>query len=199
MSGIYLATEDILSQVVAERVINEANPGLQVLDRMGRKGSGYLKQKLPELLRTAHKIPVFLFTDLDKIECAPSLIAQWRGKQIFPQGLLFRVAVRETEAWLLADRESFAKFCGAPINKIPSTPETLDDPKQALLNLVRQYGSSELKAEIVSERARGVKIGTGYNKRLMQFAQHSWQPQRAAANADSLQRALRRVSELKKG
>jgi len=45
---LYIATEDALSEAVAERLVTEVNHGLSIAVRMGRRGNGYLKQKLPE-------------------------------------------------------------------------------------------------------------------------------------------------------
>lgn len=195
MTGIYLATEDPLSEAVAERLVLEANQGLRVAVRLPKSGFGYLKRELPKLAKLANNVPVFLCTDLDRVACVPSLIADWRGRLNIPDNLLFRVAVRETEAWLLADRESFAEFSGAPLNKIPVNPETLDDPKQALLTLIRRHGSRDLQADILPAPTAKAKVGTGYT-RLSQFVTESWSVKQAAANADSLNKALCRLREL---
>ena len=55
--------------------------------------------------------PFILLTDLDKNECAPMLIQEWLTDPLHPN-LIFRVAVHEVEAWILADREAFAPFLG---------------------------------------------------------------------------------------
>lgn len=114
MTELYLATEDALSEAVAERLVKDANQGLQVVVRMGRKGNGYLKQKLPELVMLANSIPVFMLTDLDWVECPATLIADWTAGKGIPRTMMFRVAIREVEAWLLADREAFSDFVTAP-------------------------------------------------------------------------------------
>lgn len=196
MTALYIATEDALSEAVAERLVLEANQGLQVAVRMGRRGNGYLRKKFAELARTARAIPVLLLTDLDRIDCPPTLVTDWRGGQVLPADLLFRVAVRETEAWLLADREGFAKFSGSPLDKMPQHPESLGDPKQTLLGLVRKFGRRDLKANILPERGSTAKIGFGYNEALSRFVRESWSIDRAVENADSLARTCRRLREL---
>jgi hypothetical protein len=198
MTGIYIATEDALSEAVADRLVAEANQGLCVAVRLGRRGNSYLRKKLPELVRTAKAIPVLLLTDLDRIDCPPTLLANWRGEQIMPPGMLFRVAVREIEAWLLADRQGFAEFCGAPLDKVPERPELLDDPKKTLLDLVRRYGKRMIKAGILPERGSTAKVGLMYNQILAGFVSDSWSVVRAARNAESLGRTCRRLDELSK-
>lgn len=196
MTELYLATEDALSEAVAERLVSDANQRLQVVVRMGRKGNGYLKQKLGELAGLANSIPVFMLTDLDRIECPPTLVADWTAGQGIPPTMLFRVAVREVEAWLLADREAFADFVSAPLNKLPLNPESLEDPKQTLLGLVRRYGRRNIKNEILPAPGSKSQVGLGYNQTLSSFVMESWEPQRAAANSDSLARAHARLREL---
>ena len=196
MTELYLATEDELGEAVADRLVLEANQELCVAVRMGCKGNSYLRKKLPELIRTAQAIPVLLLTDLDRLECPPMLIANWHGRQDLPKGMLFRVAVRETEAWLLADRKGFAHFAGVPLNRVPQSPESLDDPKRTLLELVRRHGRRDIKVELLPERGSKAKVGLGYNQILSQFVRESWSPTKAAENADSLARTCRRLHEL---
>lgn len=188
MKGLYIATEDALSEAVADRLVAEVNGELCVSVRMGRKGSGYLKQKLPYLLKTAHAIPVLLLTDLDREACPPTLLAGWLGSRKLPQDMLLRVVVREIEAWLLADWQGFSRFSGVPVEKVPRNPETLDDPKQVLLALVRRFGKRVIKSHLLPERGSTAKIGLGYNEALSCFVMESWSVERAAANAESLDR-----------
>lgn len=196
MTLLYIATEDALSEAVADHLVAKVNHGLQVIVRMRQNGCGYLKIKFPELVRTARKIPVFLLTDLDRIECPPVLIDSWSGKADIPPGMLFRVAVREIEAWLLADREGFAAFFGVPLTKLPLHPETIADPKQLLLNLVRRHSKREIKTAILPERGSRAKIGFGYNQMLSRFVEEHWSIERAMVASDSLARTHRRLTEL---
>lgn len=196
MTEIYLATEDTLSEAVAERLVINANQSLQVSVRMGGKGNGYLKQKLPKLIELANSIPVFLLTDLDRLECPPALINEWSGGRSMPPTMLFRIAVREVESWLLADRNAFADFIGVSPNKIPLSPESIDDPKQVLLGLVRRYGNRAIKSEILPAPNSRSSVGLGYNQTLGRFVMDKWEPRRAVENSDSLARAYARLHEL---
>lgn len=195
-TDLYIATEDALSEAVADRLVLEVNHGLRVAVRIGRQGNGYLKKKFSSLAKTADSIPVLLLTDLDRIDCPSILLAHWRGEQIPSNGMLFRVAVREIEAWLLADREGFSNFCGIPLDKMPQHPELLDDPKLTLLSLVRRYGTQKIKAGLLPERGSSAKIGYAYNQILARFVRDTWSVILASRNADSLARACRRLQEL---
>lgn len=196
MRPIYIATEDPLSAAVIDRLVGETQSDLHVAVPVSGRGFGGLRRKLPELIRVAHSIPVILLTDLDRAGCAPSLIADWFGQRAIPPSLLFRVAVREVEAWLLADRERFAEFARIPLNRFSDRPEALDDPKQTLLNLVWRYSPSEIKHDIVTRRAGGAHQGLGYNERLTLFVQEIWQPRKAVSRSNSLERARQRIDNL---
>jgi hypothetical protein len=196
MRPVYTATEDLLSAAVIERLIGEAGGDLQITVAMSGQGFGGLRRKLPELIRVAHSLPVVLLTDLDRGECAPSLIESWLGRQAVPPVLLFRVAVREVEAWLLADNERFAEFARLPRNKLAEAPEEFDDPKQTLLNLVWKHSPAKIKHDIVVYRRGGPRQGLSYNDRLIEFARTAWRPAEAATRSDSLKRAIQRIQEL---
>lgn len=67
------------------------------------------------------------------LECPPAVVTAW-----LPQpstNLLLRVVVPMIESWLLADREGLAAFLGVSPALLPTMPETLINPKQALVNL----------------------------------------------------------------
>jgi hypothetical protein len=197
MISVYVATEDPLSEAVVDRLVQEENQGMQVAVRMGKKGNGYLRTNLRSFNKIARSFPVLLFTDLDRIDCPMSLIEDWHGKIVLRDMLLFRIAVRETEAWLLADRDGFAEFSGVPVHRIPSQPELLNDPKEVLINIIRCYSKKRtIKADILPEKGSTAKVGLAYNQALCGFVQGSWSLERAAQSADSLNRARRRLHDL---
>lgn len=145
MIPVCTAVEDRLSGAVLERLLQETEGKLTIGMRITPTGFGKLKKKLPELVRLASNVPVILLTDLDQKDCAPGLINDWLSRGPKPHELLFRVAVREVEAWLLADKQNFADFARIPPAKVPESPELLGDPKQTLLNLVTRYSPSSLR------------------------------------------------------
>ena len=71
-----------------------------------------------------------MLVDLDDdADCAAALCAD-RLPDPAPH-LCFRVAVREMETWLLADREAAARFLSVPGSRIPQDPETVANPDVA--------------------------------------------------------------------
>lgn len=196
MTGIYIAAEDALSEAVAERIIRDAHIDFQIVSRIGRKGNAYLKSRTPEFVKLARHLPVLLITDLDMITCPVALIDSWFTGRTLPEKLLFRIAVREIEAWILADKRGFSKFSGIPLEKITDQPESLVDPKQTLLNLVRRFGYKEIKQELLPRRNSTAKIGIGYNDILCHFTKQHWSINAAAKHSESLMRACERIRQI---
>lgn len=148
MTAVYVITEDALSEAVIDRIIQFVGGDIEVVTRMRGDGIGYVKRKFPALVRLAKSVPVLMLVDLDRKECAPTLLKDWSQDAKLPDRLLFRIAVREVEAWLLADHEAFAEFAGTPLEKLPANPDGLDDPKLFLLNLVRRYARRPIKGQV---------------------------------------------------
>ena len=196
MTAIYVVTEDALSEAVIDRIIQFVGGDIEVVTRMRRNGIGYLKSKFPELVKLARSVPVLMLVDLDRKECAPSVLREWSQGSELPDGLLFRVAVHEVEAWLLADHEAFAEFARAPIGQLPANPDELDDPKKFLLNLIRRYARRPTKDSLLPRRGANSTVGIGYNNELIRFVKESWRPDRAAESSDSLARMIPRVRAL---
>ncbi len=197
MIPLYVATEDQLSSAVAVSMIRTVDKkGLFDIQMIKPTGNGQLKSKLSKYINLSYTYPVLMITDLDRISCAPILISQWLGQQRVPDNMLFRVAVRETEAWLLSDSDGFSQYFQIPLLKVPDHPENLDDPKLMLLNLIRRYGLQKDKLEILPPKVSGSKVGIGYNNSLITFVEREWEAERASLRSDSLSKAMGRLQEL---
>ena len=85
-----------------------------------------------------------VLTDLDMGECAPTLLNEWL---LVPthHNPLFRVAVREVESWVLADRDRFAKFIGIRKTLVPVNADAIDDPKRCRTCLAAQHQHHHLE------------------------------------------------------
>jgi len=195
MTAFAIATEDALSEAVAERLLVQAGI-VDIHARMRRNGFGYLKSRIVDFDRMADNVmPVLLLADLDQKRCPLEMITNWLSTHRSPR-LLFRIAVRETESWVLSDRMAFARFLGVAPAAIPNKPDELSDPKAALLKLVRKSSNRELKLDILPHRGSTSPVGLGYNSQLTRFVRSHWKSERAAKYSPSLSRALLRVREL---
>lgn len=194
---IALVVEDILSLVLMEKVLAHTVRGYTVLRPLVERGVGNIRKSVPKYLTASLALPHVVLTDLDQTACAPQLRAQW-GVAALPKSMLFRVAVREAEAWVLADRQGFAGFAGIPVSKISAAPESLADPKQELINLVRRSRNKRLAAELVPAQGSSVSIGPLYNERMGQFVREHWDVDAAMASSPSLERTFARLQTFMK-
>ena len=106
---IHLVVEDELSEAVLREMLRQSGRSFAVGAAYQGGGFGYLRKNVKGFNHGAKGIPYFLLTDLDKNECAPMLIRGWLTVPLHPN-LIFRVAVHEVEAWILADRGSIRMF-----------------------------------------------------------------------------------------
>lgn len=189
---VALVVEDVLSLYVMEKVMAYTERGYAVIRTLNESGVDKIRVSLTKYRNASHVLAHVVLVDLDNAPCAPSLRQQW-GVATLPEAMLFRVAVREVEAWVLADRVGFASFAGIPQSKVSQAPETLTNPKQALINLVRQSRNRRLVAELVPEQGTSMSKGPLYNERLGQFVREKWDVAAAMHAAPSLQRTVDRL------
>jgi len=192
-----VAVEDALLEAVALRLLAEYAPDCAVSAVMGMKGNTHLKATCRELNRAAAGIDILLLTDLDDPQtCAPSLIADWLGHPPAPR-MIFRVAVVEAETWLLADKPQIATFLGVSQGHIASgNPELIDKPKEHLISAARRSSRRFIREGIPPQHGSTCSIGPQYNPLLTQYAANEWRPEFARKQSDSLERAVRRITQL---
>jgi hypothetical protein len=195
MTFLFLATEDALSEAVGLKIIRtEMGVDTSVVP-LRKNGFGYLKAKMRDFVGMSARNVVALITDLDAVECAPRMKADWFFGLQQTEKFIFRIAVRETESWIMADRLHFSNFLGVSENLFPENPETLLDPKATLVKVARG-ARRELRSDLVPGRGVKAKQGIGYNEVLCSFVEETWDCRRASQNSDSLRRACQRLSEV---
>ena len=186
---INLAVEDDLSEAVLRRIL-QTRYNVGVCYKRG--GFGYLKKTIHGFNSASKGMPHIVLTDLDRGGCAPELIEKWLSVPIH-HNLLFRVAVREVESWVLADRDRFAKFLGIRKTLVPVNVDAIDGPKECLINLAMKSRKRELREDIVPIEGSTAKQGPDYNGRLIFFVEEFWNPYEAMHNSPSLERAIKAV------
>ena len=113
-------------------------------------------------------------------------------------GMCFRLAVRELEAWLMADVENCASFLGVGRKSMPLEVESLRAPKQDLVNLARKSRRRDIREGMVPPAGSRRRVGPEYTALLREFVQSSWDPQTARSNSPSLDRAMKCLERLGK-
>jgi len=186
---INLVFEDTLSEAVLKEMLKQSQRPFSVGNCLNQRGYGKIKKIISGLNYAAKGMPYLVLTDLDKAECPLVIISEWLTQPKHPN-LLFRIAVKEVEAWLLAHREAFAEFLGISVSLIPANVDEIPDPKQLLIYLAKKSKKRNLRDAIVPDRNSTAKIGKDYNGQLIQFVQNNWQVEAAQVNSRSLQRAM---------
>ena len=189
------AVEDVLSETVMRRCFNHTN--IESGASLGREGFGYLKRIAPALNNSAAGVPYVMLTDLDQVGCPPDLLADWMGTIPIHPDFLLRVAVKEVEAWILADRKGLARYLGVPQANFPRVFEQLPDPKHELLMVARRSRHRRIREDIVAETAHGPVQGPDYNGSLSRFVTDQWDIDEAAVQCPSLRKMLGRLEELR--
>ncbi|MCO2312501.1 DUF4276 family protein, partial [Pseudomonas aeruginosa] len=167
--------------------------GFNVHTRLGGRGFGYLRQKMEAFNSIASYMPVIVLTDLDTSRTVYDLRKKWLPKNK-SENLIFRIAVREIESWILADSESFSEFLGVSKAVIPRAPDELANPKDKLLELVKKSSKRSLKEEMLPAKNSSSPIGLGYNVNLCSYVEGDWSFERACERSPSLARAKKCLS-----
>jgi hypothetical protein len=157
-----------------------------------RGGYGYLKKNIRAFNKAAKSMPFVVLTDLDNSPCPPQMIKLWLDIPKHPN-LLFRIAVKEVESWILADREAIADFLGISEKKIPDDTDSLSDPKAFLIKLARKSKSRSLREDLAPPSGATSKQGPNYNNCIIGFICDKWDADAASQHSRSLRRALERL------
>ncbi|MDR3424793.1 MAG: DUF4276 family protein [Alphaproteobacteria bacterium] len=194
MKYVSLATEDEVSEAVGRRLISDFLPDFTINVLFRKGGFGHLKSRINTFCKMATREPLILITDLDNTACAPSLKSSWLEGINPPDNLLFRVAVHEIEAWLLADTIAIKALFGKTV-QAPRAPDTVPEPKELLLKLAKK-APRRIKEDLLIERGAIASQGIGYNRRLCEYVWNSWNPILASQQSDSLHRTINALKKL---
>jgi hypothetical protein len=190
MSYITVAVEGSSDAAIAQTLCSAAGLTLARAPIVAG-GKGKLDPRLAGYNNAARLSPWLVLRDLDTdADCAAALCEALLNEPA--PGMLLRVPVRSVETWLLADRDAIAKYLRVPVARVPAAPESLDRPKRSLVDVARHSRVRTIRDDMIPA-ARGVEVGPGYTGRVTEFALNVWNPDRASANSDSLERCLRRL------
>lgn len=191
-TSINLAVEDPPSEAILRKMLSQSGCLYHVANCLCRGGYGYLKKNIRAFNKAAKSMPFLVLTDLDTSPCPPQMIKLWLDIPKHPN-LLFRIAVREVESWILADHEAIAGFLGVSEKKIPDDTDSLPDPKLFLIQLARKSKSRSLREDLVPPSGATSRQGANYNNRITAFIRDTWDADTASRHSPSLRRALERL------
>ena len=192
---ISAAVEGHVDEAVVRRLI--AHVGGQTGDVYGKNGKTALRQRINGYNNAARHAPWVVLVDLDNdADCAPPICDEWIPAPA--PNLCFRIAVREVEAWLMADAQTLARYLGVELGKIATEPEKLERPKDAMVDLARRSRRRDIREDMVPREKSGRRVGPAYASRLIEYVREHWRPKVAAERAESLQRAIHCLHKLVK-
>src|SRR4030066_358421 len=130
---INLVVEDDLSEVVIKKILSLFHDRFAVGTCYGKSGFGYIKKRLRAFNNAAKGTPYIVVSDLEA-KCPPIQIQEWLSDPISPN-LMYRIAVKEIESWVMADRMNFSSFLGISQEQIPQNVDSIVKPKHLLIEL----------------------------------------------------------------
>lgn len=169
---------------------------------------GEIKKKILEFNKLAAKTPVILLTDLDANLCAPTLKKELLKNAVAQENFILNVAVDEAEAWLMADREGFAKYMSLPLKYIPEACMQKQGGNKACMEMRFNYKSSYFLTHALVKECRNETLksqlcvkgkaskGKEYNTAILPFVDAHWNIETAMKNSDSLARMVNRITKL---
>ena len=160
-------------------------------------GKGNLDKRLPAFCNAAKLGPWLVLRDLDRAPCTGGLIAELAPRR--PRLLIFRIAVRSVESWLLADRSRIAEFLGVSPDLVPREPDKDPAAKDLLVRLAARSRHREIREDMAPGLGSTARVGPNYPARLNAFAEEAWNPRVAARSSPSLAGCLDALRKLKRG
>ncbi len=189
-----IAVEDLLSEIVLRKII-ALNNRFCIGTCYSKGGYGYLRKTIKGFNNAAKGSTFIVLSDLED-ECAPLLISNWLQVSKHPN-LIFRIAVHEVEAWLLADLEGIASYLGISQSLIPSDVDNINDPKKCLIELAKRSPYRKIREAIVPSPHTTATVGPNYNGQLANFVNDVWNIESACNKSDSLKRAVKEIVNFK--
>lgn len=163
----------------------------------GQRGKAHIDRYIRGYNSAARFTPWIVLRDLDSdAQCAPDLVGR-----LLPapsQWMTLRIAVRAIESWLLADPEALSDYLRVRRALVPQDPESLPDPKGALVALAAKSRLAAIRADMVPAAGMTSRVGPAYSSRISEFALTRWRPGIARQRSDSLRRCIESVRSLKR-
>jgi hypothetical protein len=192
-TSLSVAVEGLPDEAVVSSLCDDLEIPLGIV--IVKYGKGNLDKSLVGYNAAAKWSYWLVLRDLDQDAPCPGQLKS----QLLPRPaphMLFRIAVRAVEAWLLADADKIAGFLRISKARIPPQPESLDDPKRTLIDLARRSRSRDIREDMVPRAGSGASEGPAYASRLAEFALYHWRPNVARNCSRSLGRCMDRLITL---
>lgn len=189
-----IASEDGLIEAIVKRILNDLGFDMGIAISICAGGKSKLYAKLPALIRSANGgLSVIVCTDLDLTPCPVQMKDEWFPHGV-PMKMVFSIAIREADAWILAD-PGIARYLGSTVSA-PESAESIQDPKSALIQIAKRSRKREIREEMIVARGAVARVGPGYNRVLADFVSSEWDVELASSRCKGLNRLIQRISSL---
>lgn len=204
--AVNIAVEDRLSETVLRTLLSRSKSKPTIAASYpitkgwekhgGPNGYGYIKKSLPAFNAASKSKPFVVLVDADNRPCPSETIKDWlEGAQQNP-ALIVRIAVREVEAWLLADRLGIADFLAVPASCIPSDVSRIRDPKRYISRLAARSRRKEIREDLARTPGTRSKTGPYFHQSLQHFVRNLWDIDVAINHSADLSRAVAALDKI---
>lgn len=184
---VTIGCEGITDEAALRRLCAAVGRDVAVVHVAG--GKTKLDPQLAGYNSAARFAPWLVVRDLNgDAGCAPALVRRLLPKP--SAKMSFRVSVRALESWLMADRDSLARYLRVGIGRIPADPDAVPRPKVELVKIASASRMRAVREDMVPRPGSGTIVGPNYEARIIEYATTIWDPVRAAGRSDSLRRCL---------
>ncbi len=190
---INIVVEDQLHEAILKKIFKYLRNGIEINTVYGLRGKDYIKNKIKNYNLASKIIPYVILTDLDTNVCPPTLLKEWIDFEI-TENFIFRIAVKEAEAWLIGDKINFSKFMGISSAKIKGNSEHINNPKEYIGELAKQSMRKEIRDSLIPQGT--AKVGKTYNTTMVNFVFSQWRVEIARSENHSLDRAVRKLETI---
>lgn len=191
-----LIYEDMGHELVLFKILDYLGVDMNYVKPFSKRGKDYIDHNIS---RYAKMKPgrIIVLRDLDNdYVCAPELKKQKLGSNQGGSNFIFRIIVKEVEAWLIADKESALNFFKLNKSVLDSVvPEDMVHPKKELLEMIRKGNlkSKEKERFYIAKPDGTLQQAYSYNAAIGEYVE-MWSIDRARENAPSLDRAIKAIA-----
>ncbi len=194
-----IAVEDALSEAILRRLLSASRKDYKVELCYPQRtqgvlpahsGWGALYSNRAAFAGVSATVPVIVLVDLDDRVCPKTMAAAWKQGLPASPNFLIRIAVREAEAWLLADFDELMTYLHVSGREAGKPPESVRDPKQAIVCYASKSRVADIRRDMVPLKVGSGVVGRGYSSLMRSFVNDHWNPRRAAKTSESLRRAI---------
>jgi hypothetical protein len=206
--NLFIAGEDDACRAVIYRVIaycfDSRKQPYHIISELPARG-GEVKSKIHNFNILSATTPVVLLMDFDNNTCPPTYINTLIEQDQKNDDFILSLAVDEVEAWLLADRDGFARYFNINIDRIPSASKSkmqgrvekteIFCPYKTSLYFITQILPHSRNKSIIAQLTPrpGATKGPEYNTTVIPFIKDHWNIENAMANSDSLTGMIHRI------